>query len=250
MKGALLAASVVGAHAAVPEHSFHVPTVLAGLASGCRGADTMTVKSTPEALTWNFGDMGAVYPASGNKQRNVNICVMENDIADTPGGWRFRVDNIAYSGSGMFNGGALVEKLTTRVSLNVAYSTSEVGNYSDWKFALNSQDLGEWNLYNVNLAEGGGDLDGDFTLSAKGPELWSPCWSDQSHDPIQTVQMSHQTQLHLGTNDTSSDAQGRIDDDLQLKLNLVWEECDSAANPIAEWGTKANKGDDFKPHPW
>lgn len=56
------------------------------------------------------------------------------------------------------------------------------------------------------------------------------------------TQMSYQITLYMGEEEGSKDAQGVVDDDLTVKLNLKWEKCDSTKNNITTWGKLYDNG--------
>ncbi|RYC60783.1 hypothetical protein CHU98_g5417 [Xylaria longipes] len=61
---AVMIAAIAVAQAAAPDKSFKLPTLQVGYAKSCQGADTLTVSSTPKAVTWRFSDFGSTYPES------------------------------------------------------------------------------------------------------------------------------------------------------------------------------------------
>lgn len=115
--------------AVYPKTSFKIPVLDLGWANACRGADTLIVTSTPQALTWRFSDFAASYPSTDRDAApDVSMCVMSNQLGDVPAGWRFAVADVQTSGSGNLTGGAVVTSLWTTLSMDVAYVLNPLQN--------------------------------------------------------------------------------------------------------------------------
>ncbi|KAI8631674.1 hypothetical protein F5Y19DRAFT_473355 [Xylariaceae sp. FL1651] len=244
------AAHVVGAqNATSPGKSFKVPVLDVGWANACQGADTLVVTSTPKALTWRFTDFGAVYPSTGSVLDNA-ICVMMNDIGSVPARWRFTVDNVQTSGSGTLTGGAVLTSLWTTLSMDTSYMINPLSN-GEHVWASRSQSMGSFNLVNTTLVSDGQELDGKFDVQVK-TELngtnWSPCWPDFVDRSGFRIQFNHQTHIYIGQTPDAAEPKGRIDNNLQVKLNLKWEACDPNVDSLADWGEGGNMPSGWSPY--
>jgi hypothetical protein len=133
---AAMISTLAVAYAASPDHSFNIPVWQTAGAKNCRGANTMTVTSTPEALTWYFYDMETTYPGDSQTTSDVGFCVMENEIGDGPPDWRFAVDTIEISGSGKLTGGAWIDSLVTVLSMDLGYPVDPSLPLAEQEWAL------------------------------------------------------------------------------------------------------------------
>ncbi|KAJ2974828.1 hypothetical protein NUW58_g8533 [Xylaria curta] len=230
---AAIVAAISVAHAAAPDKSFNVPTLQVGYAKSCRGADTLTVSSTPKALTWRFSDFGSAYPEA-YPGSTVAFCVMVNEIGSTPTGWRFAVDSLEMSGSGKLTGGAQLDQLGTSLGFNVAYVTNPGARVDELIWALRYGGWGDYNVHNTTLNADGKDLDGTFNVKVPSQtDIWSPCWpEDVNRDRFQ-LQFTHQTYFYMGQTPNATNPRGKIDDNFQVAINLKWEKCDPAPNRAA-----------------
>ncbi|KAJ8132777.1 hypothetical protein O1611_g845 [Lasiodiplodia mahajangana] len=245
---AAIMAAIAVAHAAAPDKSFKVPTVQVGYAKSCRGVDTLTVSSTPKALTWRFSDFGSSYPETAPGS-TVAYCVMEYEIGDTPVGWRFAVDSVETSGSGKLVSGAQLDQLGTAIGLNVAYVTNPGARVDEIVWALRSGGWGDYNVRNTTLNADGEDLDGKFNVNFPSQSvIWSPCWPENvSRDSFQ-IQFSHQTYFYMGQATNATDPQGNIDDDFQVAINLKWEKCDPSVDKVSQWGRGYEVSPNWSPY--
>ncbi|KAI0148677.1 hypothetical protein GGR57DRAFT_475174 [Xylariaceae sp. FL1272] len=232
--------------AAAPDASFKIELLDVGWARSCQGADTLTVKSTPEALTWNFSDFDASFPENGLVP-SVAICVMENNIGRVPAGWRFAVDSVETSGKGHISGGAKAGYLGTYLGMNIAYVTNQSAPAGERFWKANGQSMGDFELRNTTLSPKG-DLDGSFDVTAPANgTLWSPCFPDNFSRDGYSIQFSHQTQLYLTADDGAKEPSSYIDPNVQVKLNLKWEACDTAKEPVSSWGRPVVTASDWVP---
>ncbi|KAI1809531.1 hypothetical protein GGS20DRAFT_282351 [Poronia punctata] len=234
---AIVGAAQVVAKAAAPSKSFNVPALELGWANACRGADTLVVTTSPEALTWRFTDIAASYPATDSAPSS-SICVMMNDLGDMPGGWRFAVDNVQTSGKGKLTGGAVVTSLWTKLDMEVSYMKNPLEN-AEHVWAKKSRSMGSFNLVDTTFVGSRQELDGDFDVKVKANgngTNWSPCWPEFVYPNQYRIQFNHQTHVDLGETPDASDPQGTIDGNLQVALNLKWEACNSTANGVENWG--------------
>ncbi|KAI0449220.1 hypothetical protein F5B21DRAFT_509415 [Xylaria acuta] len=158
--GAMTAAIAV-ANAAAPDKSFKIPTLQVGYAKSYRGADTMTVSSTPKAPTWRFSDFGSSYPETSS------------------GSTRFAVDTIEMSSSGKLAGGAHLDTLGTSLGFNVAHVTNPGARVDELIWALRYGGWGNSDVRNATLNSDGKDLDGELNVKVPSQSaIQSPCWPE------------------------------------------------------------------------
>ncbi|KAI1426937.1 hypothetical protein F5Y12DRAFT_739228 [Xylaria sp. FL1777] len=245
---AILAAALAVAHAAAPDKSFKVQTLQVGYAKSCRGVDTLAISSTPKALAWSFSDFGSSYPETSSMS-TVAFCVMEYDIGDTPTGWRFAVDSVETSGSGMLTSGAQLDQLSTALGLSVAYVTNPGASVDELVWSLRSGGWGDYTVHNTTLTDDGKDLNGKFNVNIPSPSVtWSPCWPQNVNRDRFKIQFSHQTSFYMGEAPDATNPKGNIDDNFQVAINLKWEECDPSVDQVSNWGRASELPENWTPY--
>ncbi|KAI1809327.1 hypothetical protein GGS20DRAFT_318227 [Poronia punctata] len=249
---AAMMAILAAVYAEAPDSSFHIKNVLAGYAIACQGIDTLSVTSTPEAITWKLRDYKTVYPTAGGDAHDaVTYCVMETNLAKFPVDWRFAVDNVEISGTGKLAGGAQVDKFGTYLDFSVGYiADSQPTVDSQWFLRFGG--LGDYEIANSTLTPDGGELDGYFKVTLPRANAgtatgWSPCFGENSYYDVYRPQMSYQIQLYMSSNDDAENPEGLVDNDVTVKLNLKWDQCDSKADNITTWGKPFEKDPNWIP---
>ncbi|KAI0169385.1 hypothetical protein GGR52DRAFT_519387 [Hypoxylon sp. FL1284] len=226
------------AHAAAPDTAYHYNTIITGYTEACRGADTMSVRVTPEAVTWNFDDYAKVY------DHGATFCVMENDIHRAPGNWRFAFDTATYSGNVKAN--ATIKSLGTYLGLSASYVTNQPVSVDEETWTLQSGELGD---FVVNGTDLGADENGNFEVAAKpNEESWSPCFFSNATTDYFKYQMSHQTIMYYEEPEDPESRQGQFSSGLKLTLAMKWEECEASLDGLSKWGKTLDMGEGWNPY--
>ncbi|KAI1359588.1 hypothetical protein F5Y08DRAFT_344506 [Xylaria arbuscula] len=237
-------AAATFASAATPPSAFILKDLAAGGAKACRDVANLGVSVKPEAVTYTMHDFATSYPDDqpGSGWNDTTICVFMHHITDVPVGWRFRVDNVTYSGKAKFSGGAWVEHLQTTYYMYLTYGTKPGVPINEQVYATRVNDFG---LYKVDNTTLGDAKDGSFSVVAdnsQSPDVtpWSPCFApDVNYDT--KFQIGHQTHLYLGEQEGAKNPTGTVDKDWSEKMTMVWEECDPAVDTYGKWGVPANQ---------